>query len=206
MCKIQVIRQISRTPLLRYDSVYNFYGDTRKEVQEKLKTALHEQQQGMLATGPHQTLKVYLENWLEQVYKPTVKLGSYRQYRPAVEVHLIPGLGHIALEKLTPEKVQAFYAGKLHDGKTPKMVQFIHAVLHQALENAVKWNLVSRNVTKLVSLPRVERYEAQTLTVAQIKRLLEVARGSRLEKMIVVALNTGMRRGELSALRWDDID
>ena len=59
---------------------------------------------------------------------------------------------------------------------------------------------------RLVTLPRVERYEAQTLTVEQIKRLLEVARGSRLEVMILVALNTGMRRGELSALRWDDID
>ena len=86
------------------------------------------------------------------------------------------------------------------------MVQFIHAVLHQALENAVRWNLVSRNVAKLVSLPRVERYEAQTLTVEQARQLLEEARGSRIEVMILVALNTGMRRGELSALRWDDID
>ena len=86
------------------------------------------------------------------------------------------------------------------------MVQFIHAVLHQALENAVKWNVVSRNVAKLVSLPRVERYEAQTLTIAQVKRLLEVARGSRIEVMLLVAVNTGMRRGELSVLRWDDID
>ncbi len=86
------------------------------------------------------------------------------------------------------------------------MVQFIHAVLHQALENAVKWNVVPRNVTKLVSLPRVERYDAQTLTVEQAKLLLEAAGGSRIEVMILVALNTGMRRGELSALRWDDID
>ncbi len=86
------------------------------------------------------------------------------------------------------------------------MVHFIHAVLHQALENAVRWNLVSRNVAKLVSLPRVERYEAQTLTVEQARQLLEEARGSRIEVMILVALNTGMRRGELSALRWDDID
>ena len=183
-----------------------FYGETRKEVQDKLSAALHEQRQGTLATGPRQTLKAYLENWLEQVYRPSVKLSSYRQYRVVVEKHLIPGLGHIPVQKLTPEKVQAFYAQKLKEGKSPRTVQFIHAVLHQALENAVKWNLVPRNVAKLVTLPRVERYEARTLTVEQARQLLEAARGSPLEVMILVALNTGMRRGELSALRWDDID
>jgi integrase len=106
-----------------------FYGETRKEVQDKLNAALHEQKRGMLATGPQQALKAYLENWLEQVYKPSVKLSSYRQYRVVVEKHLIPGLGHIPVQKLTPEKVQAFYAQKLNEGKSPRMVQFIHAVL-----------------------------------------------------------------------------
>src|SRR5947209_11013963 len=67
-----------------------FYGDTRKEVQDKLKTALHEQQQGMLATGPQQLLKAYLVNWLEQVYKSTVKLTTYKQIRSCVYHHLIP--------------------------------------------------------------------------------------------------------------------
>ncbi len=183
-----------------------FYGKTRREVLEKLKIALREQQQGTLATGPQQSLKTYLERWLEQVYKPSVKLGSYRQYRVVVTKHLIPGLGSVSLQKLTPEKIQAFYAQKLDEGKSPKTIQLIHAVLHQALENAVKWNLVPRNVAKLVSLPRIKRYEAQTLTVEQVKRLLEVARGSRIEVMLLVALNTGMRRGELCALRWGDID
>lgn len=183
-----------------------FYGKTRKEVQDKLNVALHEQKQGTIATGPQQLLKPYLERWLEQVYKPSVKVSSYNQYRSVVRRHLVPGLGHVPLQKLTPEKVQAFYAQKLEEGKSPKLIQLIHAVLRQALENAVKWNLVSRNVAKLVSLPRIERYEAQTLTIEQARHLLEVARGSRLEAMLLVALNTGMRRGELLALRWSDVD
>ena len=103
---------------------------------------------------------------------PSVKLGSYRQYRVVVTKHLIPGLGSVSLQKLTPEKIQAFYAHKLDEGKSPKIVQLFHAALYQALENAVKWNLVPRIVAKLVSLPRVERYEAQTLTVEQVKQLL----------------------------------
>ena len=72
--------------------------------------------------------------------------------------------------------------------------------------HAVKWELVGRNVAKRVTLPRIGRYEAQTLTVEQATELLEVARGSRVEAVLLVALTTGMRRGELLALRWGDID
>ena len=183
-----------------------FYGDTRREVQEKLKVALHEQQQGMLATGPQQLLKVYLETWLEQVYRPTVRPNTYKQFRSIVHHHLIPAFGHIAVQKLKAERIQAFYAQKLKEGLSPRSVAVIHAALHSALENAVKWGLVPRNVSKLVTRPRVERYESQTLTGEQAMKLLEVANGSRIEALLLVALTTGMRRGELLALKWDDLD
>jgi len=183
-----------------------FYGDTRREVQEKLKMALHEQQQGMLATGSQQLLKVYLENWLEQVYRPTVRPNTYKQFRSIVYHHLIPAFGHIAVQKLRAEKIQAYYAQKLKEGLSPRSIAVIHAVLHSALQNAVKWGLVSRNVSKLVTRPRFERYESQTLTGEQAMKLLEVAKGSRIEALLLVALTTGMRKGELLALRWDDLD
>jgi integrase len=160
----------------------------------------------MLATGAQQLLKLYLENWLEQVYKPYVKPNSYKQYKYIVNKYLIPSLGQVTIQKLTAAKVQAFYSQKLEEGLSPRSVILIHAVLHRALENAVKWGLVPRNVTKLVSLPHVERYDAQILTTDQAVKLLEVARGSRIEAMILIALTTGMRRGELLALHWDDVD
>ena len=78
--------------------------------------------------------------------------------------------------------------------------------LRRALEDAVKQGLVPRNVAKLVSPPRIDQYEAQTLTVEQAEKLLEAARGSRLDALHILALTTGMRRGELLALRWDDVD
>src|SRR6266567_522159 len=183
-----------------------FYGDTRREVQEKMKTALHEQQQGTLATGSQQLLKNYLEQWLEQVYRPAVKPISYQEYRSAVKKHLVPGLGHIPVQKLTAAKVQDFYNQKLKAGLAPRTIAFIHATLHSAMENAVKWGLVSRNVTKLVTLPHIDRYEAQTLTQEQAVKLLEVAQGSRIEIILIMAVTTGMRRGELLALHWEDID
>src|ERR1700674_459077 len=77
------------------------YGKTRKEVQEKLRVALSEQKQGALVTGPHQTVKQYLEHWLEEVHRPTIRVGSYVGYRRVLNNHLHPLIGHIQLQKLT---------------------------------------------------------------------------------------------------------
>ena len=182
-----------------------FYGKTRKEVQEKLRVALHEQKQGTLATGQQQTLKQYLEHWLE-VHKQAIRLTTFVRYRSIVNKHLIPVLGHILLQKLTPLKIQDLYTQKLNEGLVPKTVITIHGVLHKALDDAVRWNLVARNVSDAVSLPRLIRSEIQPLSREQAQKLLEVARGHRFEALLTVALVTGMRRGELLALRWQDID
>src|SRR6266566_2413377 len=112
-----------------------FYGDTRREVQEKLKVALREQQQGMLVAGPQVTLKIYLEQWVEQVYKPKVKPLTYQQGVSVIKSHLVPAFGHIPLQKLTAEKVQGVYAQKLKDGLAPGTIKHINSVLQQALEN-----------------------------------------------------------------------
>ncbi|MFL5707084.1 MAG: tyrosine-type recombinase/integrase [Ktedonobacteraceae bacterium] len=183
-----------------------FYGKTRKEVQEKLQMALHEQKQGMLATGPQQTLKHYLEHWLEEVHKPTIRVSTYVNYRRFLDNHILPELGHLHLSKLTPQKVQAFYAQKLKEGLAPGSVRDIHMVLHKALENAVRWRLVGRNVCDDVSPPRQVKHEIQSLTEEQAHKLLQVAQGHKLEGLITVALATGMRRGELLGLRWQDIN
>jgi integrase len=182
-----------------------FYGKTRKEVQDKLNRALYEQKQGMLATGPQQTLKVHLERWLEQVCKLTRRPNTYKMARSLIRCHLIPGLGYIKLQKLTIGDLQAFYAEKRKKLK-PGTIARINSVLSSALEDALKQGFIGRNVAKLVDLPHIERYEGQVLTVEQARRLLEVARGSRLDTLLLVALTTAMRRGELVALRWVDVD
>lgn len=82
----------------------------------------------------------------------------------------------------------------------------IHNVLHKALKFAVRWGLVARNVCDLVDPPRWEGFEGQTLTVEQSKKLLEAAQGHRLEALFVPALATGMRRGEIMGLKWQDIN
>ncbi len=183
-----------------------FYGKTKKEVQEKLRQAINDQKQGTLVTAPQQTIQAYLEYWLEEVHKPTIRLSTYVKYRKIVTSYIVPALGHIWLHKLTPQQVQSFYRKKEKDGLSPKTINSIHGVLHKALDNAVRWNLVARNVCDVVSLPRVARPEIQPLTMEQARLLVQVVRGHRLEELIILALTTGMRRGELLGLKWQDID
>ena len=182
-------------------------GKTRKEAYEKFQQALQEQKQGKLITGTHQTLRQYLEYWLDAVCKPpALRISSYEKYRKLINTYILPALGHIPLQKLTPQHVQALYRKKGDDGLSSKMINSIHGVLHKALGNAVRWNLVSRNICDLVSPPRIVKPTIESLTMEQAHKLLEAVRGHRLEVLLIVALTTGIRRGELLALRWSEVD
>lgn len=182
------------------------YGKTRKEVQEKLKTALYEQQKGVLTTGPQQKVGQFLTQWLEDVHKHSIRPRTYERYEEIIRLHLLPGIGHHQLQKLSPQHLHAFYNKKLEEGLSATTVSSFHNMLHKALETAVRWNLLARNTCDLVSPPKGKRFEIQPLGMPQIHQLLAVASGHRLEALFILALATGMRRGELLALKWQDID
>lgn len=183
-----------------------FYSKTRKEVQEKLRVALNEQKQGILSTGPQQTMKQFLEQWLEEVHRPSIRIGTYKGYRGYLDKHILPALGHLPIQKLTPQHVQAFYSRKQQEGLSAKSVNNIHGMLHKALDHAVRWGLAPRNVCDAVSLPKQSRHETQPLTEKQARQLLVAARGHSLEGLLTLAVTTGMRSGELLALKWQDIN
>jgi integrase len=183
------------------------YCKSEKDARVTLRKALHEKERGILLTGSQYTLKAYLEQWLEQAYKlSAIRTGTYNMYRIVLNKHIIPSLGHIQLQRLTPQHVQAFYAKKLDEGLSAKRVRSFHAVLHKALENAVKWSLIARNVCDLVTPPTPQRHEMQSLMPEQAQCLLQAAREHKLEALLTVAILTGLRRGELLGLHWQDID
>lgn len=182
------------------------YGKTRKEVQEKLKAALHAQQQGTLITARQQTLKQYIEDWLENTHRQNIRPRSYERYEEIVRLHIVPAIGNIPLQKLTPQRLQKLYSDKLKEGCSAVTVIAIHNLLHKALDNAVRWELVAQNVCKKVSPPRRVRPEMKSLTPDQVQKLLEAARGHPQEALFILALSTGMRRGELLGLKWQDIN
>ncbi len=180
------------------------YGKTRKEVQEQLKKAVHEQQQGSLITSPQQTIEQFLKQWLESLGS-SVRIRTYEKYEQMVRLHLIPAIGHIKLQKLTAQQVQGLYV-RLEKKLSPTSVNTLHAMLHKALEDAVKWGLLARNVCDAVTAPRRAHYEIKPLSMEQAKMLLDAAKVDSLEALWVLALTTGMRRGELLALKWQDIN
>ena len=131
---------------------------------------------------------------------------TYLGYEVHVRLHLKPTLGDIRLEQLTPLHVQALLNRKLQDGLSPKSVRYIRGTLRNALNQAVRWGLVSRNAAALVDPPRVERYEIKPFTPDEARSFLSAIRGDRLEALYSVALTMGLRQGEALGLRWREID
>jgi len=183
-----------------------FYGKTRREVQEHLNSALYDQQKGTLATGPQQKVGQFLIHWLEDVHKQSVRSRTYERYEEIMRLHLVPGIGHHQLQKLSPQHLQSFYTKKLEEGLSTTTVISFHNVLHKALETAVRWKLISYNTCDLVSPPRRKHFEIQPLSIEQVQQLLLAARGHRLEALFILALASGLRRGELIGLKWQDIN
>ncbi len=182
------------------------YGKTRKEVSEKLKVVLRDQQRGVPIAAERQTVAHFLNTWLADRVKLNNRPKTYQSYSHLVRLHIIPTLGKTHLSKLSVQDVQGLLTRKRADGLSPRTVQYIRAVLRMALAQALKWGLVAQNVAALTDAPKVERYVTRPLTAAQAHTLLQAARGDRLETLYRVALSLGLRQGEALGLRWEDVD
>ena len=129
-----------------------------------------------------------------------------RSHEHAIRPHIKPALGRIELKDLNPAQIRWFYRDRLNSGLAPATIHKQHVVLHKALKAAVADGLIPRNAAAGLKLPRITREEIDPLTEEEARRLLETVRGARLEALYVLALNTGMRLGELLALKWEDVD
>lgn len=181
-------------------------GATRAEVNRKLRAAQRLADARLPVPSPRLTVAAYMASWLETFARPRLKESAYDQYERVVRNHIVPELGATKLSRLSALEVQALYAKKLASGLAPRTVLYIHRVLHSSLSQAERWELVARNVAELVDAPRAPRTEVRAMNIEQARAFLDAVRGDRLEALYVVALAGGLRRGEVLALRWDDID
>jgi integrase len=184
----------------------HIYGNTRQEVAEKLSKAVSDRIGGLVFNGAHETLGAYLERWIDEAVRGTVKQSTLENYAYIVRRHIIPALGLMRLRDLKSRDVRRLYREKLDAGLSPRTVQVIHTVLRRALQQAVRDDVLPRNICDAVTAPRRTKKEMRPLTPEQAKRLLAVVRGDRLEALYVLAVTAGLREGELLGLRWDDID
>ena len=184
-----------------------FYAKTRKEAAEKLSKALRDKEQGTFVAPHKLTVGAWLDTWLWEYKKPKLRPITFDSYEMLVRRHLKPALGHIPLRDLRPEHLQRFYNEKARAGCSARTVRYLHTTLHSALAQAEKNQLVVRNVSKLTERPHEARKEMRTLSLPQVAdTLLPAIKENRLHAAIFLLFMTGLRRGELLALRWRDLD
>ena len=151
------------------------------------------------------TLQGYLDEWLV-AHKSAVRPKTIYQYSQIVRQHIVPVLGKIKLKDLNPNHIQSLYNFKIESGVSKRSVVLIHSILHKALNQAMKWELIGRNPAQAVTRPKVARKEMKTLTDSQARTFLSAAKESRYEMLYWLAISTGMRQGELLGLKWSDLD
>ncbi len=179
---------------------------TRKAASAALRRLQADAARGLAVVNDRRSVEEFLQQWLAEVVAPTTRPRTIGTYRSIVEQHLVPALGHIPLNRLRPAHVQRLVAAVVAAGKSPRTCEIIWSTLRRALKIAVRWGLVAVNPCDGVTPPRPRQREVTVLSVEEIQRLLALATHAHHGVAFVLALTTGMRRGEIAALKWSDID
>ncbi len=177
---------------------------TKKEAQADLARIINELEQNTFILPSTDTLSEYLQYWIEQ-RKPNLSPTTIYGYKSMMKNHIIPSLGQVELNQLKPLHIQEYYNNKLKI-LSPTTVLHHHRMLRKALEDAKEWQLIKINPADHVEAPKPKRYKATVLNIDEIKELLKALEGNRLEVSITLILFLGLRRGELLALEWSDLD
>jgi integrase len=190
---------------------HSFIG-TKREAQIECARLISEMSAGTYLEPAKMTLAQFLEQWLANI-KASVSPRSHERYEEIAKKNLIPLLGAIHLTKLKPIQVSAAYTKALANGRrdgkgglSPRTVHHMHRLLKQALAQAGRWQLLIRNPVDAVDPPKVERHPMTTYDMAQTVAAIEAMRGTLMFIPAVLGLLCGMRRGEISALKWRSVD
>jgi integrase len=180
------------------------YGKTRREVDKQLTRAKANREDGLTFDAGNLKLGEYLDRWLTDSVRDTVRQRTYERYEQMVHVHIKPTLGHVKVKALNAAHVRGLYREKLDAGLAPRTVRYVHTTLNKALKDALADGLIPRNVASAVRPPKLTKKEIRPLSPKEASLFLEAARGERFEALYVVAITAGLREGELLGLKWED--
>jgi integrase len=190
---------------------HSFRG-SKREAQKECARLITEMERGTAVEPSRQTVAAFLERWIEHM-QGQVSPRSHERYSELCRKNLAPLLGAFTLTKLRPEQISSAYAKALtsgrRDGKgglSARTVTHMHRVLREALQQAVRWQVLARNPADAVKPPKVERGQMSTYDVGQTVELLDKLRGNRMFVPTILAGLCGLRRGEIAALRWRHVD
>lgn len=198
--------------------IKNVLGKTQAEVKEKLVMAMDDAKDLDVARSDDYTVGSWLTNWYMLYARPNVRVSTAEYYRRSIELHINPRIGDIKLNKLTGRDLQKLYQdlrenGRLREvqkekspGLSASTVRGIHLMLHNALGRAVKERLIQRNPTEDCIAPKLEKKEMKFLPAEDMKAYLDEADRRHVLPMFYLELVSGLRKGELVAQLWSDLD
>jgi integrase len=181
------------------------YAETRDEAARQLRAVIKAHEDGLPIPDGRQTVAAYLVEWLAGS-KSTIRAQTWCAYERHLRLHVFPLIGRRRLVELQPTDIQRLYLDRVESGLSPTTVRHLHEILNKAFGQAARWGLISRNPAALVQPPHRAHHEMRTLDPGQVRALLDAVADDRLEALYVLAVTTGMRQGELLALRWRDVD
>lgn len=182
--------------------------------QAEMTRMLNELEKGTYVEQTDLAFGEFMERWLADYAKGQVMPRTYERYKEIIDSRIVPELGKVPIAKLKPMHLQSFYSKLAADGRkdgregglSPTTIVQHHRIIHKALETALRWQVVNRNVADAVDPPKKIKKEIKTLDMEQTRVLLLEVEKTNHHAMIYLASYTGMRRSELYGLRWQDID
>jgi len=187
----------------------------RRDAERELARLLNEVNNNLFVDPDKVTMAEFLDRWVRDYAATHVAATTLQRYRSVIEHHLKPAFGAMLVQKLLPIHIQAYYAKELQDGArkdhrkgglSPRTVHHHHRILSEVMKTAVRWQLLQRNPCSVVDPPRIQPTEVEVLDEGDSAVLIETSKGTRLYIPILLAIGAGLRRGEILALRWEDLD
>ncbi len=185
---------------------HTFNAKTKREVQQKIRTAVAEAERGVLPARENVTVAIFLQRWLKDVVRSEVSKRTHESYAYHVRLHLTPHIGKLKLRQLQAADLQRLYRTLLDQGLAPKTVRNVHGVIRKAVGQTVKWQIIPYNVALAASPPKTDLPEYVTYDTAQVRQLWRSVEATRWKPFLILAIKTGLRQGELLGLKWSDID
>lgn len=181
--------------------------ETKAEAEEALPRILNIIYQNKNKLLEQKTFGELLDLWLNTVAKTRVSLSTFQSYSSSIALHIKPFLGDVELNKLTAMDLQKYYQHITGEkGLSSTLALYHHRIIHQALDYAVRMNMIEKNPADYVDPPRKRSYQPSIWDEDTIKRALDIFRNTNIWVPVLLAIYTGMRIGEITALKWDDIN